>query len=88
MDFELTKEQQDWNDIYELSKDKIDALKLAKENVKYDYLRTAINKLQAVLEMGKEKIERNIKLKRGYWGHIYECHIENRIKKIKLEDSK
>ena len=84
---ELTQEQIDWIEILELNTDYLMALKLAKQNEKFDYLRNEINTRQAVFELNKEQKARNIKLGRGYFGHIYPCHINNRIKKIELEDS-
>lgn len=85
---ELTQEQTDWNTIYILDSDIITALKLAKQDEKYNYLRGKINYRLVTTEIVREMIKRNKRLGRGYFGHLYPCYIENRIKKIESEDLK
>ena len=44
-----------------------------------------LNKKQAISEITLEKLERNIYLGRGYFGHIYPCYIETKLKDIEIE---
>ena len=83
---ELSQEQKDWNSITDLSDDTITAMRLAKEDSKYDYLEKEITKRQAILQIQKRNEERRKRLKIGHASHVYPCHIENEVKKIEAED--
>jgi len=80
---ELTQEQEDWDEIKLLSVDRLTALRLAKKDSKFDYLRDEIDNQQATLEIRKKNETRRIRLGRGNATHIYPCYIKKRVEQYK-----
>jgi len=83
-----TQEEIDWNNIYKLDSNKLEALELAKKDDEYEYLIDKIDTKRAVIELNTERKERNQKLGRGYYGHINQNQIEKRKKTLEKVDSK